>query len=370
VKKSKTKKKSNVEIVQDTLHKCFGSDVTYLMADVADAADTAVPTLITAFDYGLLGIGGVPMGHFFEVAGDEKTGKTTLLLHMMASFQARGVIPLVIDPKGAVSSDVARAKRIGVDPDSCVIIPVVSSEEATRKVRESLGKIYKEGAKVALFWDDLGLTPTDYELSPGKDKKTKKDKAKPGDKAKTIWIFCRTLAGDCYKLGAPVIVANQLTAVINTGFVPIGSPVEVSSSGGGLRYTSRIRVVLKPGAQIKDKNGCVVGKFINAKTIANAFFSPFRKVKLALNFRDGFDSKLSTIQTALDSAYATKKSGKIQIKGQSELHKIDAVAPRALYALECRMWPWLTGEYSDPTDVDDVLDEDEFSEEEFIKGFI
>jgi recombination protein RecA len=369
-KKRKVSKKSNAAIVQDTLHACFKSDVTYLMADVADASDNAVPTLITAFDYGLLGIGGVPMGHFFELAGDDKSGKTTMLLHMMAALQARGVVPLVMDAKGAVSSDVARAKRIGVDPSMCVIVPVVSSEEVTQKVRESLGKIYKEGAKIALFWDDLGLTPTEYELSPGKDQKTKKDKMKPGDKAKAIYTFCRTLAGDCYKLGAPVIVANNLTSVINTGWAPTGSPVETSSSGGGLRYTSRIRVVLKPGAQIKDKSGNVVGKLVRAQTIANAFFSPFRRVELALNFRNGFDSNLSTIHTALKSDYVKKKKGKYQIKGSSELYAVDDIPPRDLYALECRMWPWITGTYSDPADIKEVLDEDELAEEEFAEGFI
>jgi recombination protein RecA len=368
----KKKKQSDVDIVRETLHACFKSDVTHLMADVADASESAVPTLITAFDYGLLGIGGPPMGHFMELAGDDKSGKTTMLLHMAAAFQTRGIVPVVIDAKGAVSSDVARARRIGVDPEKLVIVPVNSSEEATQKAREGIKKIRKKGVKIVLFWDDIGITPTDYELSPNKDKSTKKDKSKPGDKAKATYNFCRTLAGTCYKLGTPIVVMNNLTSVINTGWVPVGTPVETSASGGGLRYTSRIRVVLKRGSsKVRDKNKREIGEIIKAETLANAFFSPFRKVWLYLDFRHGFNARLSTLYTALKTGYLTKKSGgKYQIKGSSRSCKMEDITPKEVYTLEKNMWPWIDGSYADPVDLEDVLDDEEAAEEDFVEGYV
>jgi len=362
--------------VREILNTVYGADVCYLMSDVQSASDDAIPTGIVAFDQGLLGIGGFPRGHFLELSGEDKAGKTTLLLHMIAGCQNEGLVPLVIDSKGAVTSDTVRAARIGVDLEECIVVPVDSSEEALQKTREGLKKIRAKGHDVAFFWDDMGLTPTESELKPGKDQKTKQDVEKVGAKAKSMWRFCRTLAGDCHKAGAPMVVVNQLQAYIATGWLAKFAPKETTSSGGGLRYAARIRIMLRKGPQIKVGTRSV-GQIVYADTQANAFFPPFQRVRLYLNFRNGYDSDKSSIVTAEYLKLVTKSRGKYKLKGSKRgskgvpLKDIDA---KFIWELEERMWPWMGDDYEvadDDAEVEDEdLDEEESEEDEFAEGYV
>jgi len=364
---------SNTDKVREILNKSYGADVTYLMADVSDAADTAIDTGLTAFDYGLLGIGGIPRGHFFELSGEEKAGKTTMVLHMIAACQREGMVPLVIDSKGAVTTDVARAQRIGVDADKCVLVPVDSSDEVLQRTREALGKLQKEDIEVAFFWDDMGLTPSDAEMAPKKDKKTKKEIVKVGSKASSIWRFCRSLAGACYKVGAPMVVVNQLTAKITTDWTAQYAEKEQTAGGGGLKYTARIRAELRKGKKIK-KGGNKVAQVVYAQTIANAFFPPFKRVQLYLDFRSGYNSTLSTLLNAEKAGVVTKNRGLFKMKGAprgTKGAKPEDLDEETLWAIEARLWPWMEGDYeAEDEGSEEDLDEDEEAEEDFATAYI
>lgn len=364
----------NTDKVREILNKCYGADVTYLMADVSDAADTAIGTGITAFDFGLLGIGGIPRGHFFELSGEEKAGKTTMVLHMIAACQREGMVPLVIDPKGAVTTDVARAQRIGVNADDCILVPVDSSDEVLQRTREALGKLKKEDIEVAFFWDDMGLTPSDAELAPKRDQKTKKEIVKVGSKASSIWRFCRSLAGACYKMGAPMVVVNQLTAKITTDWTAQYAEKEQTAGGGGLKYTARIRTELRKGKRIK-RGDNKIAQVVFAQTIANAFFPPFKRVQLYLNFRDGYDSVLSTMLNAEKASVVSKSKGRYKMKGAprgTKGAKLEDLDEETLWAIEAKLWPWLDESYTGEEGKGDEedLDEDEEAEEAFLEGYL
>ncbi len=364
---------SDADKVRGVLNKIYGADVVYLMSDVGDAGDDAIPTGIAAVDFGLFGIGGFPRGHFLELAGEEKAGKTTLIQHMMATAQDSDLVPLVIDPKGAVTSDVARCRRIGVDPDGVVIVPVDSSEDALQRTREGLKKLKKEGIGVAFFWDDMGLTPTESELAPTQDRATKRDNVKVGAKAQAVWRFCRTMAGECYRVGAPMVVVNQLTAVIATGWGAQYAPKETTAGGFGLKYAARIRVVLRSGKKIK-KGKRNIGQVVYAETVANAFHPPFQRTRLYLNFRNGYDSDLSSLITAEAEGVVRKTRGRYRIKGASRGTK--GLLPgdmndEFIYDVECKLWPWMGENYTIGVDGDDEdIDEDEAEEDEFAEGWL
>lgn len=363
---------ADADKVRSVLNKVFKADVTYLMSDVGDAGDDAIPTGITAVDFGLFGIGGYPRGHFLELAGEEKAGKTTMVLHMIATAQESDLVPLVIDPKGAVTSDVARCRRIGVDPDGVVIVPVDSSEEALQKTREGMKKLTKEGIGLAFFWDDMGLTPTDSELNPNKDKSTKQDTVMVGSKAKAIWRFCRTMAGECYKQGAPMVVVNQLTANIVTGWGAQFAPKEITAGGGGLKYTARIRLILKAGKKLKVGKR-KVGQVVYGETIANAFHPPFQRSHLYLSFRDGYKSDLSSLLNAEAEGIVSKTRGRYKLKGAPRGTK--GVLPQDMdddfiSEMEQKLWPWMDEEYTGEDDDSEDLDETEAEEDEFAEGWI
>jgi len=326
------------------------------MSEVARACDTAVETGITAFDYGLLGIGGIPSGQFIQIYGKEGTGKTTLMLHIIAGMQRNGRIPLVLDQKCAVASDVARAKRIGVDPENVVLLPISTTEDALEKTRKLIHDLYAKGVKQAFFWDDLGLAPVESNMD------LKKRKEAVAEKARSIWQFCQTLNGVCFKCDVPMVIVNQLIAVIGKSF-GFGGPKMITSGGGGARFASRININLAQGEKIKDGSS-VVGHKIYARTDKNAFFAPQMKAELYLSYRNGILSRESTLLNA--GRLISKERGgngyKCAEAGVTEYKSFDAWSKGELWALEGLLWPWI----SDPQGYDwsKLLSHGEVTEEE------
>ena len=67
-----------------------------------------IPTGALAMDLAL-GVGGIPRGRVVEIFGPESSGKTTLMLHVMANAQKAGGLAAFIDAEHAL--DPAYAKR-------------------------------------------------------------------------------------------------------------------------------------------------------------------------------------------------------------------------------------------------------------------
>jgi len=74
---------------------------------------TVVPVDVTAIDACLQG--GVPRGQLSEIAGASSSGRTTLLLHLIAAATRRGEIAALVDTLDRL--DVASAAAAGVDLD-------------------------------------------------------------------------------------------------------------------------------------------------------------------------------------------------------------------------------------------------------------
>jgi len=74
-----------------------------------------------------LGVGGIPRGRITEVFGPESSGKTTLMLSVIASAQRAGGLAAFVDAEHAV--DPSYARRIGVNLDDLLI----SQPTAVRK---------------------------------------------------------------------------------------------------------------------------------------------------------------------------------------------------------------------------------------------
>ncbi|MEY2428991.1 MAG: recombination protein RecA, partial [Verrucomicrobiota bacterium] len=71
-----------------------------------------IPTGSLAMDIAL-GVGGIPRGRVVEIFGPESSGKTTLMLHVIANAQKTGGLAAFIDSEHAL--DPAYAKRLGVN---------------------------------------------------------------------------------------------------------------------------------------------------------------------------------------------------------------------------------------------------------------
>src|SRR5262249_8292188 len=77
-----------------------------------------IPTGALAVDLAL-GVGGIPRGRVVEIFGPESSGKTTLMLHVIANAQKGGGLAAFIDAEHAL--DPAYAKRLGVNLDDLLV---------------------------------------------------------------------------------------------------------------------------------------------------------------------------------------------------------------------------------------------------------
>lgn len=98
-----------------------------------DAA-ASVPTGLAVLDAHLHG--GLPRGHLSEVVGPRSSGRTTLVLQMMASATARGEIVALVDPLDRL--DVESAAAAGLDLDRLLWVRGYSTGAPERAVDRAL----------------------------------------------------------------------------------------------------------------------------------------------------------------------------------------------------------------------------------------
>src|SRR3989449_9935357 len=96
-----------------TITKAYGDGSIMRLGDArAQVKIDVIPTGALALDLAL-GVGGVPRGRVIEILGPESSGKTTLMLHVIANAQSAGGVAAFIDAEHAL--DPGYAKKLGVN---------------------------------------------------------------------------------------------------------------------------------------------------------------------------------------------------------------------------------------------------------------
>src|ERR1700761_1444617 len=76
-----------LESAISSINKAFGDNAIMRLGDAqAQIKIDVIPTSAFALDVAL-GVGGVPRGRIIEIYGPESSGKTTLMLHVVANAQ-------------------------------------------------------------------------------------------------------------------------------------------------------------------------------------------------------------------------------------------------------------------------------------------
>src|SRR5437660_1591297 len=111
-----------------TITKAYGEGSIMRLGDARSKVGIEViPTGALAVDLAL-GVGGLPRGRVVEIFGPESSGKTTLMLHVIANAQKAGGLAAFIDAEHAL--DPAYAKRLGVNLEDLLVSQPDSGEEA------------------------------------------------------------------------------------------------------------------------------------------------------------------------------------------------------------------------------------------------
>ena len=238
-----------------------------------------------------LGVGGVPRGRIVEIFGPEASGKTTLVLHIIAQAQKNGGIAAFIDAEHAL--DPLYAKRIGVDVTNLLISQPDTGEQAL-EIAETL---IRSGAVDVVAIDSVAA------LTPRAEIEGDMGDSFMGLQARLMSQALRKITAAVSRSNTTVIFTNQLREKIGVMF---GNP-EVTPGGRALKFYSSVRMEIRRVESIKDGN-TFSGNRVKVKVVKNKVAPPFRIAEFDIMFNEGISKEGNLVDVGVEFE-VVKKSG-------------------------------------------------------------
>jgi RecA/RadA recombinase len=190
----------------------------YLKAAGGDGAllsssDSNVELFIDTGSYTLNAIcsgslyGGIPDGRVVLFYGESSVGKTLFLSKICGNAQRQhDKIPVIYDAEHAYDAQMGRS--CGMNPDNCIVEPVISIEDFKNKIVGFLNEVIKNGdfGKFIIGIDSLAA-PCEKEL---KDAAEGKVNADMGARSKAISALIRIISPLAAKAKCSIIMTNQV----------------------------------------------------------------------------------------------------------------------------------------------------------------
>ena len=290
----------NLDDALAQITKTFGEGSIMRLGDARGQVQIeAIPTGALSLDLAL-GIGGVPCGRIIEIYGPESSGKTTVMLHVVANCQKSGGIAAFIDAEHAL--DPAYAKKLGVNLDDLLVSQPDSGEEALT-ICETLAR--SSSIDVIVIDSVAALVPkAELEGDMGM--------ATMGMQARLMSQALRKLAAILGKSKTTCIFTNQLREKVGVMF---GSP-ETTPGGKALKFYASVRIDIRRREALKDSTGQVIGNHVKTKIVKNKVAPPFAEAEFDIMYNQGINKHGSIIDAGLRFEVLTKKGAWIQHDGE------------------------------------------------------
>jgi recombination protein RecA len=231
----------------------------------------------------------IPFGRVTEIAGLNGTGKTTLLLQIMAETQAAGGVAAIIDTEQAL--DLQYAERLGVNLSKLIVVQADTIEDVFVKKEALITTIkqYDSDRLICLGWDSLGQTPTNAQAE-----------ADPGDH---FYAEAAKVVGKNLQRTTQMISKQRIALIVNNHVyrkmdVKFGDPWE-SYGGQKIQFVATLRIRLKRVGQISEEHEGtkqVVGHKVEMKIIKNKMAPLLRSVNVPCIGNHGFSLDYSIFE--------------------------------------------------------------------------
>jgi recombination protein RecA len=258
-----------------------------------------IPTGALAVDLAL-GVGGVPRGRVVEIFGPESSGKTTLMLHVIANAQKAGGLAAFIDAEHAL--DPAYAKRLGVNLDDLLVSQPDSGEEAL-SICETLAR---SNALDVIVIDSVAA------LVPKAELEGEMGMATMGMQARLMSQALRKLTGVLAKAKTTCVFTNQIREKVGVMF---GNP-ETTPGGKALKFYASVRLDIRRKDTLKDAAGNAVGNHVKVKIVKNKVAPPFAEAEFDIIYNHGINKEGSILDVGIESGAVDKKGAWLQFDGE------------------------------------------------------
>lgn len=286
----------------------FGKGSIMRLGDPAVAVDIeVVPTGAATLDRAL-GIGGLPFGRIVEIYGPESSGKTTLVLSVLAQAQKMGKQVAFIDAEHAL--DPAYARALGANPDEFLLSQPSYGEQALAIVDRLVRS--REVGVVAV--DSVAALTPKAELEGEMGQQT------VGLQARMMSQGMRKLAGIAQETDTLLIFTNQIREKVGVMF---GSP-ETTPGGRALRFFASVRLDVRriategpQGEQTHNRTKVTVRK--------NKMAPPFRIAEFDIRFGTGIDAAGCYLDVGVEDGTIQKSGSFFSIDGERVQGRVKAI---------------------------------------------
>ncbi|HWD19401.1 MAG TPA: recombinase RecA [Verrucomicrobiae bacterium] len=283
-----------------SITKAYGDGSIMRLGDArAKVVIEVIPTGALAVDLAL-GVGGVPRGRVVEIFGPESSGKTTLMLHVIANAQKMGGLAAFIDAEHAL--DPGYAKKLGVNLDELLVSQPDSGEEAL-SICETLAR---SNALDVIVVDSVAA------LVPKAELEGEMGMATMGMQARLMSQALRKLTAILNKSKTTCIFTNQLREKVGVMF---GNP-ETTPGGKALKFYASIRIDIRRRDTLKDAAGNAVGNTTKVKIVKNKVAPPFVEAEFEIIYNHGINKEGSIIDVGIANGVVDKKGAWLQFEGE------------------------------------------------------
>src|SRR6186713_261074 len=257
-----------------------------------------IPTGALGLDLAL-GVGGLPRGRVVEIFGPESSGKTTLMLHVIANAQKGGGLAAFIDAEHAL--DPAYAKKLGVNLDDLLVSQPDSGEEALT-ICETLAR---SNALDVIVIDSVAA------LVPKAELEGEMGMATMGMQARLMSQALRKLTAILAKAKTTCIFTNQIREKVGVMF---GNP-ETTPGGKALKFYASVRIDIRRRDTLKDAAGNPIGNLAKVKIVKNKVAPPFAEAEFEIIYNHGIDKEGCILDVGIEVGAVDKKGAWLQFNG-------------------------------------------------------
>src|SRR5476651_427324 len=298
--KASAARSRDLETLFRSITKAYGDGAIMRLGDAqAHVKIDVIPTGALALDLAL-GVGGLPRGRVIEIYGPESSGKTTLMLHVIANAQKTGGLAAFIDAEHAL--DPGYAKKLGVNLDDLLVSQPASGEEALT-ICETLAR---SNALDVIVIDSVAALVPKAELEGAMGMATM------GMQARLMSQALRKLTAILAKSKTTCIFTNQLREKVGVMF---GSP-ETTPGGKALKFYASVRLDIRRKDTLKDAAGNATGNHVRVKVVKNKVAPPFVEAEFDIIYNHGINKEGCILEVGIADGVVDKKGAWLQFEGE------------------------------------------------------